>query len=116
MDRNEALSNQHSATSQNQHQKQNHFTAEDTEATEEDKTSPLTHGMLGNEQEGARQRAEALVRKIGEACDELERLAEENPALVGRVTKGRGRAQRRLSAAESEAGAGGRCDARGADG
>ena len=88
MDRNEALSNQHSATSQNQHQKQNHFTAEDTEATEEDKTSPLTHGMLGNEQEGARQRAEALVRKIGEACDELERLAEENPALVGRVTRG----------------------------
>ena len=35
-----------------------------------------------------RQRAEALVRKIGEACDELERLAEENPELVGRVTHG----------------------------
>src|SRR5215468_1931095 len=34
------------------------------------------------------QRAEALVRKIGEACDELERLAEENPELVGRVTHG----------------------------
>jgi hypothetical protein len=28
------------------------------------------------------------VRKIGEACDELERLAEENPELVGRVTRG----------------------------
>src|SRR5262249_11290217 len=29
-----------------------------------------------------------VVRKIGEACDELERLAEENPELVGRVTSG----------------------------
>jgi hypothetical protein len=40
------------------------------------------------ENEHVRQRAEALVRKIGEACDELERLAEENPELVGRVTYG----------------------------
>src|ERR1043166_3711244 len=39
-------------------------------------------------QERVRQRAEALVRKIGEACDELEKLAEENPELVGRVTHG----------------------------
>ncbi|HET9837552.1 MAG TPA: hypothetical protein VFR84_04895 [Candidatus Angelobacter sp.] len=28
------------------------------------------------------------MRKIGEACDELDRLAEENPELVGRVTRG----------------------------
>ena len=28
------------------------------------------------------------MRRIGEACDELERLAEENPELVGRVTRG----------------------------
>jgi hypothetical protein len=34
------------------------------------------------------QQAEALVRRIGEACDELERLAEESPELVGRVTRG----------------------------
>ena len=34
------------------------------------------------------QQAEALVRRIGEACDELERLTEENPELVGRVTHG----------------------------
>ncbi|HKR96694.1 MAG TPA: hypothetical protein VJW55_15060 [Candidatus Angelobacter sp.] len=35
-----------------------------------------------------RQRAEALVRRIGETCDELDRLAEENPELVGRVKGG----------------------------
>jgi hypothetical protein len=40
------------------------------------------------EQKRIRQRAEALVCRIGEACDELERLAEENPELVGRVTRG----------------------------
>jgi hypothetical protein len=40
------------------------------------------------EREWVRQQAEALVRRIGEACDELERLAEENPELVGRVTHG----------------------------
>jgi hypothetical protein len=73
----EAFSNQHSAVSQNQHQnqKQNPFTAEDAEDAEKSKIA-------------AKQRAEALVRKIGEACDELERLAEENPELVGRVTHG----------------------------
>ena len=38
--------------------------------------------------ERVRQRAEALVRKIGETCDELDRLAEENPELVGRVARG----------------------------
>ncbi len=32
------------------------------------------------------QQAEALVRRIGETCDELERLAKENPDVVGRVT------------------------------
>jgi hypothetical protein len=40
------------------------------------------------EQERVRQRTEALLKRIGEACDELERLAEENPELVGRVTYG----------------------------
>ena len=40
------------------------------------------------QQQRIKQRAEALVRRIGETCDELERLAEENPELVGRVTYG----------------------------
>ena len=40
------------------------------------------------EHEKVKERAEALVRRIGETCDELERLAEENPELVGRVTRG----------------------------
>jgi hypothetical protein len=41
-----------------------------------------------DDHEQVKQRAEALVRRIGEACDELERLAEVNPELVGRVTHG----------------------------
>jgi hypothetical protein len=61
--------------SQNQHQNQRPFTTKDTESTERSKTT-------------AQQRAEALVRRIGESCDELERLAEENPGLMGRVTQG----------------------------
>jgi hypothetical protein len=44
--------------------------------------------MNADGQERLKQRAEALVRRIGETCDELERLAEENPELVGRVTRG----------------------------
>jgi hypothetical protein len=79
-----AFSGQHSAISENQKR----FTTEDTE---EGKTLPI-HGKPGHlkadEQERVKQRAEALVRRIGEACDELERLAEENPELVGRVTHG----------------------------
>ena len=63
---NEAFSNQHSAFSQNQDQDQKQ-----------------KQTFLSPEQ-----RAEALVRRIGEACDELERMAEENPELVGRVTHG----------------------------
>jgi hypothetical protein len=69
MDRKEALSSQHSAISQNQKdpgQKQQQT---------QDFLSP-------------KQRAEALVRRIGETCDELEKLAAENPELVGRVTRG----------------------------
>jgi hypothetical protein len=58
-----------------QSQNQRPFATEDTENTK--KSNTVTQ-----------QRAEALVRKIGEACDELERLAEENPELVGRVTRG----------------------------
>ena len=56
-----------------QSQNQRPFTTENTENTEKERL---------------RQRAEALVRRIGETCDELDRLAEENPELVGRVTRG----------------------------
>jgi len=56
-------------------QNQRPFTTEDTKDTEKSKS--ITH-----------QRAEALVRRIGEACDELERLAEENPGLMGPVLQG----------------------------
>ena len=80
-----AFSRQHSAVSENQHQNQKRFTTEDTEATEGGKTLRI-HGkpaqMNADEQERVRQQADALVRRIGEACDELERLAEENPELV----------------------------------
>jgi hypothetical protein len=73
----EAFSGQHSAfsQSQNQQQKQKRFTTEDTESTERGKTT-------------IERRAEAILKRIGEACDELERLAEDNPELVGRVTVG----------------------------
>ena len=56
-----------------QSQTQKPFTTEHTESTEKERI---------------RQRAEALVRRIGETCDELDKLAEENPELVGRVTHG----------------------------
>jgi hypothetical protein len=64
MDQKEAFSNQHPAFSQNQNQQQ--------------RLNLLT----------LEQRAEALLRRIGETCNELDRLAEENPELVGRVTRG----------------------------
>ena len=114
MDCKKALSNQRSAFSknQNQHQHQRPFTAKDAEDAKESKenqqqnqkpfttedaesTHPneLKPGSLGTPDAekskiATKQRAETLVRKIGEACDELERLAEENPELVGRVTHG----------------------------
>jgi len=56
-----------------QSQTQKPFTTEHTESTEKERI---------------RQRAEALVRRIGETCDELDKLAEENPELVGQVTHG----------------------------
>ena len=56
-----------------QSQTQKPFTTEHTESTEKERI---------------RQRAEALVRRIGETCDELDKLAEENLELVGQVTHG----------------------------
>src|ERR1041384_3349858 len=64
--------------SQNQQQRQNLLTTKDTKDTKEDKGLPQ---MNVDRQERLRQRAEALVRRIGETCDELDRLAEENGAV-----------------------------------
>ena len=84
----EAVSGQQTAFSQNQ--KQQRFTTEGTGATHPNEPKPGSLGTRATEeeQECVRQRAEALVRRIGETCDELERLAEENPELVGRVKGG----------------------------
>jgi hypothetical protein len=73
-----AFSGQHSAFSESQ--PQNPLTTKDTKDTKEDEGN-------ADRQERLKQRAEALVRRIGETCDELDRLAEENPELVGRVTR-----------------------------
>jgi hypothetical protein len=75
---------------QNQHQNQRPFTTEDTENTEEGKTLPPIHGKPGqvntDEQERVKQRVEELVGKLGETYDELIRLMDQNPAVVGQVT------------------------------
>ena len=68
-----------------QSQNQNPLTTKDTKDTKENKGLSQ---MNADGQERLKQRAEALVRRIGETCDELEKLAEENPELVGRVTRG----------------------------
>src|SRR5579859_4402353 len=72
----EAISNQQLAIGQNQdqnqHQKQKALTTKDTK----------------DGKANTQKRVEALLAKIGAACDELDRLAEENPELVGRVTSG----------------------------
>jgi hypothetical protein len=64
-----AFSSQHSAISENQPQPQNQ--------SQDRHQKPLS----------PEQRAQALVRRIGETCDELDKLAEENPGLVGRVAR-----------------------------
>jgi hypothetical protein len=71
-----AFSDQPSAVNDNQQQYQKRFTAEDAENAERVEKEPI------------RQRAEALLRRIGETCDEFDRLAEENPELVGQATRG----------------------------
>jgi hypothetical protein len=65
---------ENNAMIKNQHQNQTRFTTEDTENAEGSKRTP-------------EQRARALVKRIGETCDELDKLAEENPGLVGRVAR-----------------------------
>ena len=82
MDREKALSNQQSALSQKEAFSTQHS------ALSQNRNQDQQQRQQAAEQEDVRQRAEALVRRIGEACDELERLAEENPELVGRVTRG----------------------------
>jgi len=75
-----AFSGQHSAISDNQ--PQNPLTTQDTKDTKD------LSQMNADGQERLKQRVEALVRRIGVTCDELERLAEENPGLMGRVMRG----------------------------
>jgi hypothetical protein len=74
-------------------QSQKSFTTEDTENTEKTEKSKMIE-----------RQAEALVRRIGEACDELEKLAEENPGAGGAGDARSRRAQRGLPASESQAG------------
>jgi len=78
--------------SQNQHQNQNQLQKQRPSTTEDTHSTPFGRSGQAPDTERSKtttqQRAEALVKKIGEACDELERLAEENPELVGRVTRG----------------------------
>src|ERR1041385_9030416 len=68
-----------------QTQTQTPLTTQATRAAKEDKGLPRVNV---DRQERIRQRAEALLKRIGETCDELDRLAEENPELVGKVTRG----------------------------
>src|ERR1051326_3029182 len=65
-------------TMQNQTQTQTPLTTKDTKDTKEDKSLPRVNV---DRQEQIRQRAEALVRRIGETCDELDRLAEADREL-----------------------------------
>ncbi|MFL6390268.1 MAG: hypothetical protein ACJ71U_22525 [Terriglobales bacterium] len=83
-----AFSGQHSAVSENQ----NRFTTEDTEATEESKTLPLSHGKPGqanaDEQELVKQKADALAVKLARTYEELTRLLERNPVMKRQITEG----------------------------
>jgi hypothetical protein len=114
----EAVSNQHSAVSenqnqhqrpftakplhgadaedakeskQNQHQHQNPLTTKDTKDTEGGKALSLSHGMPGDEQERVTQRAEALALKLAQTYEELTRLLERNPGVKRQFTEGEAR-------------------------
>ena len=76
----EAISNQHSAVSQKEALSSQHSAI--NEDQNQDQKQEQRQNLLTPEQQ-----AEALVRRIGETCDELERLAKENPDVVGRVTR-----------------------------
>jgi hypothetical protein len=80
----------HSAVSenQNQYQHQRRSTTEDTEATEEDKTLPPSHGTPNDEQERVQQRAEALAHQLAQTYEELTRLLERNPGMKRQITEG----------------------------
>lgn len=78
-----AFSNRHSAVSQNQ--QQNPLTTKDTKDTEESKGLPQINA---DEQEPAKQRAEALALKLAETYEELTRLLERNPGMKRQITEG----------------------------
>jgi hypothetical protein len=71
----EAFSNQHSASSENQYQNLSPFTTEGTEATERDKTT-------------SQDRAQALAIKLAQTYEELSRLLERNPGMKRQMTEG----------------------------
>ena len=78
-----ALSNRHSAVSENQHQ--NPLTTKGTKDTKQNKGLPQING---DEQEPVRQRAEALALKLAQTYEELTRLLERNPAMKRQITEG----------------------------
>jgi hypothetical protein len=77
---------------QNQHQHQRPLTTKDTTDTEGGTTLPLSHGKPGqanaDEQEGVKQRAEALALKLAQTYEELTRLLERNPGFKRQFTEG----------------------------
>jgi hypothetical protein len=79
----EAVSNQHSAVSENQHQ--NPLTPKDTKDTKENQGLPQING---DEQGPVKQRAEALALKLAQTYEELTRLLERNPGVKRQMTEG----------------------------
>jgi hypothetical protein len=73
---------------QNQHQQQRPLTTKDTKDTEGGKTLSLSHGMPGDEQERVKQRAEALALKLAQTYEEMTRLLEQNPGFKRQITEG----------------------------
>jgi len=77
---------------QNQQQHQRPLTTKDTKDTEGGKTLPLIHGKPGqanaDEQDRAKQRAEALAHKLAQTYEELTRLLERNPGVKRQMTEG----------------------------
>jgi hypothetical protein len=71
----EALGNQHSAVSENQHQNPNPLTIEDTESTDKSKIT-------------TQQRADALATKLAQTYEELSRLLERNPGMKRQMMEG----------------------------
>jgi hypothetical protein len=77
----EALSNQHSAVSENQHQNPSPLTTGDTESTEKSKVT-------------TQQQVHGLAHKLAKTYEELSRLLERNPAMKRQMTEGDAREEK----------------------